>query len=71
MANERIRIDTSVIPDCAEIELARVAFKAIQDYFSNMTPEQKEKYELWKAEYRKRRAVVSRKATSKEHIYAQ
>lgn len=52
-----IEIDTSLIPQGVCDDLCRVVFKGVRDFFSNMTPEQKEDFERWKVEYRKRRSL--------------
>ena len=52
-----IEIDTSLIPEGVCDDLCRVVFKGVRDFFSNMTPEQKEDFERWKVEYRKRKSL--------------
>lgn len=52
-----IVIDTSQIPEGVCDDLCRVVFKGVRDFFSNMTPAQKEDFERWKIEYRKRKSL--------------
>lgn len=52
-----IEIDTSLIPEGVCDDLCRVVFKGVRDFFSNMTPAQREDFERWKIEYRKRKSL--------------
>ena len=52
-----IEIDTSLIPEGVCDDLCRVVLKGVRDFFSNMTPAQREDFERWKIEYRKRKSL--------------
>lgn len=52
--NNSPRIDVSKIPESTRLELARVTYHAVRDFFSNITPEQQADYEQWLKEYRSR-----------------
>lgn len=52
-----IEIDTSLIPNSVSNEFCRIVLRGVRELFSNMTPAQREDYEHWKAEYRKRKAM--------------
>ena len=52
-----IEIDTSLIPEGVCDDLCRVVFNGVRDFFSNMTPAQREDFERWKIEYRKRKSL--------------
>lgn len=54
---DRIEIDTSLIPNSVSNEICRIVLLGVRELFSNMTPAQKDDYERWKAEYRKRKAM--------------
>lgn len=52
-----IKIDTSLIPESVSDEISRIVFRSVREFFSNMTPAQKEDYERWRAEYRNRKST--------------
>lgn len=52
--NNCVEIDVSKIPESTRMELARGAYRAARDFFSNITPEQQADYEKWLKEYRSR-----------------
>ena len=52
--NNCLEIDVSKIPESTRLELARVTYHAVRDFFSNITPEQRADYEQWLKEYRSR-----------------
>lgn len=60
MESSSVRIETSLIPESVGAEIGRVVFRGVREFFSNMTPAQKEDFERWKAEYNRRKAAERR-----------
>lgn len=52
--NNCVEIDVSKIPESTRMELAKVAYRAARNFFSNITTEQQADYEQWLKEYRSR-----------------
>ena len=49
--SKKPRINLDLMPESTKDEHCRVLYSCIQDYFRNMTPEQRERYENWCEEY--------------------
>lgn len=52
------RINLDLMPESMREEHCRVLYECIRDFFSNMTPAQKEHYERWSKEYDRKHGLV-------------
>lgn len=49
--SKKPRINVGLMPESMREEHCRVLYGCIRDFFSNMTPAQKEHYDRWSKEY--------------------